>query len=149
MILKIADWIFDVDLGRTAAYSDREAAEHCDCDHCRNFYLGVDATCPELRCFLGQFGIHPEAPDRMSPIGYSTQRIDYDPMYYVFGRIIRHGNSILSAGDVEIIPASCDALFEEGTVFSLSVAGLSLPWLLDVPFDSSIFQQNEEMDLPQ
>ena len=67
----------------------------------------------------------------------------------MFGRIIRHGNSILSAGDVEIIPASCDALFEEGTVFSLSVAGLSLPWLLDAPFDSSIFQQNEETDLPQ
>ena len=149
MILKIADWIFDVDLERTAAYSDREAAEHCDCDHCRNFYLRVDAICPELRCFLGQFGIHPEAPDRMLPIGYSAQQIDYDPMYYVFGRIIRYENSKLSAGDVEIIPASCDTLFEEGTVFSLSVAGLSMPWLLDVPFDSSIFQQNEETDLPQ
>jgi hypothetical protein len=109
----------------------------------------VDAACPELRCFLGQFGIHPEAPDRMSPIGYSAQRIDYDPMYYVFGRIIRYGNRNLSADDVEIIPASSDALFEEGTVFSLSIAGLSLPWLLDVPFDSSIFQQNEETDLPQ
>ena len=149
MILKIADWIFDVDLERSATYSDREAAEHCDCDHCRNFCLGVDAICPELRCFLGQFGIHPEAPDRMSPIGYSEKRIDYDPMYYVFGRIIRYGNSKLSANDVEIIPASCDVLFEEGTVFSLSVAGLSLPWILDVPFDSSIFQQNEETDLPQ
>ena len=83
------------------------------------------------------------------PIGYSAQRIDYDPMYYVFGRIIRYGNSTLSAGDVEIIPASCDALFEEGTVFSLSVAGLSLPWLLDAPFDSSIFQQNDDTDFPQ
>ena len=149
MILKIADWIFDVDLERTAAYSDREVAEHCTCEHCRNFYLGVDAICPELRCFLGQFDIHPEAPDRMLPIGYSAQQIDYDPMYYVFGRIIRYGNSKLSANDVEIIPASCDVLFEEGTVFSLSVAGLSLPWLLDVPFDSSIFQQNDDTDLPQ
>ena len=149
MILKIADWIFDVDLGRTAAYSDREAAEHCDCDHCRNFYLGVDAACPELRCFLGQFGIHPEAPDRMSPIGYSAQRIDYDPMYYVFGRIIRHGNSMLSAGDVEIIPASCDALFEEGMVFALTVNGLFIPWRIDRPFEGTVFQRYSDNNIPQ
>ena len=149
MILTVADWVFYVDLNRTAAYSDREAVEHCECDHCRNFYIGVDAACPELRGFLEQFGIHPEAPDRMSPIGYSAQRIEYDPMYYVFGRIVRYGNSRLSVGNVEIIPASCDALFEEGTVFSLSVAGLFLPWNLDVPFDSSIFRLSEETDLLQ
>lgn len=149
MIVKISDWIFDVDLERTADYSRCEALEHCQCDHCRNFYLGMDAACPQLRPFLGQFGIHPEAPDRMSPVGYSAQRIDYDPLYYVFGRIVRFGTNSLTAGSVRIIPASADLLFEEGAVFSLSVEGLSLPWILDAPLDITVFQKIDVVDLPQ
>ena len=143
MILTIEDWVFDVDVERTTAYSRQEAAENCQCDHCRNFYFGLDSACPQLRPFLAQFGIQPEAPDRMSPIGYAMHRIEYDPMYYVFGRIIRYGSSNLLVGNVEIIPEACDAYFEEGSVFSLSVNGLALPWKIDEVFVASVFRQGD------
>ena len=149
MILTIGDWIFDVDIKRTSAYSQREAAEHCECDHCRNFYQGMDGSCPQLRSILGQFGICADAPDRMSPVAFSEEMIDYDPMYYVFGQIIRYGEHTIQLGDVEIVPESADALFEEGTVFALYVNGLSIPWRMDAPFEDTVFQRGYDNEIPQ
>ena len=149
MILTIEDWIFDVDIDKTAAYSKREAAEHCECDHCRNFYLEMDVACPKLRPFLNQFGILPEAPDRMSPIVFSEALIDYDPMYYVFGRIIRYGKDNIALGDAKIIPESEDAVFEEGTIFSLTVNGLFIQWRIDRPFEGTVFQRYSDNNIPQ
>ena len=149
MILTIGDWIFDVDIKRTAAYSQREAAEHCECDHCRNFYQGMDASCPQLRSILGQFGICADAPDRMSPVAFSEEMIDYDPMYYVFGRIIRYGEHSIILGDVQIVPESEDAVFEEGMVFSLAVSGLTLPWSMDRPFEDTVFQRSFDNEITQ
>ena len=31
MIIRIDDWVFDVDMEATMAYSAREAGAHCDC----------------------------------------------------------------------------------------------------------------------
>ena len=52
MILQIDDWKFDIDMERTMEYSAKEAAEHCDCAYCRNFYAAVDEHCSDLRPFL-------------------------------------------------------------------------------------------------
>ena len=51
MVLKIDDWVFDVDITATMEYSTREAAAHCDCAYCRNFYAAVDDTYPQIRRF--------------------------------------------------------------------------------------------------
>ncbi len=135
MIVRIDDWIFDVDVDATAKYSAREAEQHCDCANCRNFYAAVDAYYPELRPFLTQFGLQVEAPDRMSPIDISIERIDYDPMYYVFGRILQQGRFEIPAGTANVAAFPLDECYEGREVFELNVFEVSLPWVLEEPFE--------------
>ena len=88
MIVKIDDWKFDVDITATMAYSAAEAAEHCTCGYCRNFYAAVDAVYPNLRRFFAEFGVHIEAPEELIP---------YEPTlmegsYAVCGRVLGVGS---------------------------------------------------------
>ena len=103
MILTIDDWIFDTDVTATMAYSAQEAAEHCDCGYCRNFYAAVDSVYPELRPFLTQFRIDVEAPDCMSPIPYSEEVVGYDPEYIVIGRLVQQGSFEIDMGKLHIL----------------------------------------------
>ena len=73
MIIELFDWKFDVDVERTMARSALEAAEHCDCAYCRNFYATVDEENPELRYFLAEFGLDIEAPDVLYPYDISEE----------------------------------------------------------------------------
>ena len=133
MILQLEDWSFEVNMEKTMSYSSKERSDHCNCAYCRNFYAGIDVEYPQLRSLLLKFGIHVDAPDRMSPLDISRQQIIYDPMYHVFGRIIQVGTSTLLLGDVEIEPME----LEEG-VFCLQVYDLQLPWLLDEPYEKGM-----------
>ena len=49
MRLQLADWVFEIHMDATMQYSAAEAAEHCDCAYCRNFYAALDARYPDLR----------------------------------------------------------------------------------------------------
>lgn len=140
MILYLEDWIFDVDLEATAVYSRQELAENCQCTYCRNFYKAIDGHYPELRPFLRQFGLELEAPDRMSPIDYSPERIDYDPMFIVYGRILQAGNYEMSAGLANMIATAIDMDESGRSRFQLDVYEISLPWVLDEPFEGGIPQ---------
>ena len=134
MILKIGDWIFDVDMTATMEYSAREAADHCDCADCRNFYAAIDAHYPQLRPFLAQFGLDVEAPDRMSPLVLDGAMLDYDPEYYVFGRILRSGSRDMTAGLAGICVPQWEGEVEGRPAFALNVYGVTLPWVLSEPF---------------
>lgn len=138
MIVKIDDWAFDVAITATMEYSAKEAAEHCTCAYCRNFYTAVDFCYPELRPFLARFGLDVEAPDRMSPVDYSRDRIDYDPIYYVFGKIQNYGLYELSAGLANIVPSPMEGKLEGKPCFRLDLYEVSLPWVLDEPFEGGI-----------
>lgn len=138
MIVKIDEWVFDVDTAATMEYSAAEAAEHCTCANCRNFYAAVDEHYPQLRPFLAQFGLDMEAPDRMSPMDYSPERIDYDPMYYVFGKILQPGHYELSAGRANIVVTPMDGTLEGRLYFQLDVYEVMLPWVLDEPFEGGV-----------
>ena len=130
MLLEIHDWKFDVDLAGTMAYSAKEAAEHCDCAYCRNFYEAVDRTYPELRPFLARFGVDIEAPEELMPFEPTTVVC----CYAVQGRILQFGQNMTHIHGITIygetpedamINAGCEAPY-----FILSVGPMELPWVL-------------------
>lgn len=138
MIVRIGEWVFDVDMTATMEYSATEAAEHCTCAYCRNFYAAVDDKYPRLRPFLAQFGLDLEAPDRMSPLDYGPERIDYDPMYYVFGKIQQPGIFEMSAGLANIVATPVEGTLDGKPYFQLDVYEVCLPWVLDEPFEDGV-----------
>lgn len=133
MILQIDDWKFDVDIDRTMAYSAAEAAEHCDCAYCRNFYAAIDGSFPKLRPFLAQFGLNIEAPDELMPFTATNMMV----LYAVSGSILQYGKSPIMACDVRIEPEPWDVLVIPTECpkpnFVLSVGAFDLPWVLDEP----------------
>ena len=148
MILKIADWIFDINMERTMAYSAAEAAERCDCAYCRNFYAAVDSAYPQLRPFLAQFGIDIEAPDELLPYDLEG-KMYYDGVYMVSGSILHRGNApffscrgleVTSMDEAHVLHVShaCPK-----PCFSLDVGTAVLPWVLDEPMEETVSPANE------
>lgn len=143
MILQIEDWIFDIDITRTMEYSAQEAAEHCDCAYCRNFYAAVDEKYPKLRPFLARFGMDIEAPVELMPYDVN-QDMFYDGVYAISGSIIQSGAPIM-IDDISIRPTvemdvnhSCPL-----PCFALNVGTLILPWVLDEPMKDVISPAND------
>ena len=140
MILQIDDWIFDVDTTRTMEYSAAEAAEHCDCAYCRNFYAAVDNTHPALRPFLAQFGLDVEAPEEMFNPSVFEKSLDYMPIYVVYGKILRSGQYEMAAGRVNIVARKAE---NGADYFLLDCYEVSMPWVLDEPIEEVISPANE------
>ena len=146
MIISIEDWIFDVDMAATMEYSAREAAEHCDCGYCRNFYSAVDEAYPQLRPFLAQFGLDIEAPDELLPYDIDKQ-LYYDGFYAVSGKILCTGKNPIRIGNSRIEPDLFnDLYFNTGCpqpYFFLNMGNVILPWVLDEPMEDVISPANE------
>ena len=139
MILRLGDWCFDVDLDVTAVHSAAEAAEHCDCGYCRNFYAAIDSNYPDFRQFFAQFGLNIEAPERLMPLTPTT----YLAFYTVKGNIIQQGNSDLDVNG--ILVTAKQELEKDGIwvdCFSLSVGPFVLPWVLDEPTEEIVSPAN-------
>lgn len=149
MILKIADWEFDIDMERTMAYSAAEAAEHCDCAYCRNFYAAVDFDCPALRIFLAQFGIDVEAPDELMPYDKipRPEGLDnlvlYSGKYVVFGRIVKYGETRFALGAADLWPSNDTEFDFEEPYFVIALEESEIRWVLDEPFEEVISPANE------
>ena len=130
------DDLFDVDLAATMTYSAQEAAEHCTCAFCRNFYAALDRYTPEVRPFLAWFGVDAEAPDHMIPELCDDGFVGYQPEYMVFGKM--RGNT-----SIEIMVGNTRALFEktgEGTDrFVITLLDLKFPWVMVEPMDETEF----------
>lgn len=142
MILQIEDWKFDIDMVRTMEYSSTEAAEHCDCAYCRNFYAAVDEKYPALRPFLAQFGVDIEAPVELMPYDINEEMF-YDGVYVISGSIIRSGAPIV-VDDISIQPTletdvnhTCPS-----PCFALNVGTVILPWVLDEPMKDTVSPAN-------
>jgi hypothetical protein len=142
MILQIADWEFDIDMARTMESSAAEAAEHCTCAYCRNFYVAVDEECPELRPFLAQFGLDLEAPDELMPYDIYDW-LSYAGKYVVFGQILRFGNDRIRCGNAWLWPMEDSEFDIAAPHFVLSLEELELPWLLEEPLKDVISPANE------
>lgn len=139
MILEIDNWKFDIDLTSTMEYSAKEAAEHCTCAYCRNFYTAIDDSHPELRPFLNRFGIDIEAPEELMPFDPTV----YLASYCVKGRILSHGSHPIMIGGIRILPERED----EGVWadrFCLWVGPFLMPWVLDEPMEEVVSPANEQ-----
>ena len=142
MIIDILDWKFEVALDRTMARSALEAAEHCDCAYCRNFYASIDQENPELRYFLAEFGLDIEAPDVLYPYDIGKQMC-YEGEYLVFGRILIQGSAGITVGGAYIYPTLESTHPVEQPHFVLSLEEQQLPWVLDEPLEDVVSTANE------
>ena len=134
MLLQIDDWKFDIDMARTMEYSAAEAADHCDCAYCRNFYAAVDVAYPGLREFLAEFGIHIEAPEELMPFTATNILC----AYAIEGKILQFGNPIMRFGDISIYAENPDTAMVpvhqvKMPYFILWVGPMDLPWVLEEP----------------
>lgn len=139
MRLTVDDWIFDVDIEATMAYSYKEAAEHCTCGYCRNYYKAVDRAYPSLRGFLTQFGVDIEAPQQSYPMEPTLLIADY----CIKGTISRFGSGSIVIDGVSVEPEVAD---DHG--ISLSVGPMELPWVLDEPMEEVCSPANDPSFLP-
>jgi hypothetical protein len=145
VILEIADWKFDIDLATTMEYSTAEAADHCDCAYCRNFYKVVDESYPNLRPFLAQFGVDIEAPDELMPFDIGNEMWYYG-IYAISGNILSIGSAPLTCDGVEIKAAKDIELHINSECleprFFLEVGMIVLPWVLDEPMNDVVSPAN-------
>ena len=129
-------------MATTMAYSAREAADHCDCAYCRNYYCAVD---PQLRALLASFGLYLEAPDELMPYDLLDQ-MQYEGYYAVAGKILRTGKESLACANAVVTPCEDrDLHIHTGILepyFLLHVSVL-LPWVLEEPMQEVLSPANE------
>lgn len=129
--LSCQNWVFRLDKVRSMDYSAAEAADHCCCGYCNNFYATVDASYPNLRTLLGDFGLDIEAPDMMIPLDTPTDCVLY---YSVAGEIIQNHKRPIAVDNLTIFPQSDCPEFLNSSVdmpcFYLCVEGIRLPWAM-------------------
>ena len=144
IVLRISDWVFDVDVAANMEFSAAQATEHCDCGYCRNFYGSIDGSCPNLRPFMAQFGINIEGPDELCPFEPTI----YEVSYIVNGSILHSGEYTFRIDDIPVtVKSSSDADMdtERPEPYFVFVIGLmELPWILDEPMDEVVSPANEE-----
>lgn len=133
MILNIADWSFDLDLESTKFHTTQNAADHCTCAYCKNYYEAVIQVYPELVSFLAQFGVNIHGPSELMP---------FEPTlllacYRISGSILQWGRTPLFAGNTGITVESAD----NGT-FLLWVGEMLLPWLQEEDMDEVVSPAN-------
>lgn len=144
MILQIADWVFDVDVPATMAYSAAVWEDHCTCGYCRNFYETLDKAYPTIKPFLKQFGMNSLTPEEMSPIEPTLCMVSY----CISGTIVKQGIYPLDTGEA-VLTVSTHAeypIYEPpfGKPFFVLTTGLlELPWVLDEDMDQVISPANE------
>ena len=144
MILEIDGWTLDVDISATMEYSAAEAADHCDCAYCRNFYEATDEAYPRLHPFLRSLGVDLEGPQELFP--YDGNH--YEAVYLVCGRIERTGEQALDIGNAHVLFAPLEEVSFPGSVpegewFALQVMNIDLPWVLEEPEEDVVSPANE------
>lgn len=134
MVLKINDWIFDIDLDKTKEHSSFVLSEHCTCGYCENYYRAVKLAYPELKGFLKQFGLEIDGPVEMYPIEPTL----YLAGYRVTGRIVQAGVGPMMVDGVPIT-----AQPQEDRYFLLEAGEMPLPWVLQEDMDEVVSPANE------
>jgi len=143
MILKVGDWIFDVDIPATMEYSAHIASDPCGCGYCRNFRKTIDYAYPQLNGFLKQFGMSSLTPEEMSPIEPTL----CNAFYCISGSVIKHGVYPIDLNGVVLsVPDEPDPLYNPPfgkPFFVFDTRLLDLPWVLDEDMNEVISPANE------
>lgn len=120
MEVQVKDWRFAVDVEATQARTRENAADHCQCAYCRNYYETVSRTYPELKKFLAQFGVEIDGPSELMPFEPTL----FLACYRVQGRILAWGRGDIFADGVSLQPEAAD-----DSSFLLWVGETRLPWV--------------------
>jgi len=134
MVLQVDDWVFRVDLERTKEHSSFVSSEHCTCSYCENYYRAVSMVNPDLKVFLGRFGVLIDGPSEMYPIEPTL----YLDGYRVFGEITTYGMGPMM---VDGVPVTAEPVDE--SYFMLEIGEMPLPWVLAEDPDEVISPANE------
>ena len=144
MIFTVNDWVLDVEVETNMRFSSAQAAEHCCCGYCRNFYRTIDATYPDMRPFLAQFGLNVEGPDEFSPFEPTICEVTY----IVNGSIVKAGSSLIEINGIPVAiktAGQADMETERPLPYFVFVIGLmELPWVIEEPMEDVISPANEE-----
>lgn len=144
MRIELADWHLEVDVTLNMELSGAQAADHCTCGYCRNFYEAIDQVCPTLRPFLAKFGLNIEGPDELCPLEPTI----YEATYIVQGNILQQGTTPLRIDGIPFKIRSSEAsdMRTEHPVpyFTLCFGLIELPWVLSEPMEDVISPANEE-----
>lgn len=68
MLFELADWVVQVDVEKTRAHTRDNAADHCGCAYCKNYYEALPITYPGLCVALNRMGIDPMGPSELMPL---------------------------------------------------------------------------------
>lgn len=143
MIFTFDDWILDIDVSTTEAYTKHLLSEHCECGYCRNFYQTVEDEYPGFRSFLNQFGADAEAPVDFLPVEPTLCIVSYA----VHGEIINHGQKPIQVGNCCFTPEGMERLDYElkcpKPYFVVTSQFLELPWILEEDKDEVVSPANE------
>lgn len=144
MIVQVSDWVFEVDVSATMAYSAHVWEDHCTCGYCRNFYETLDGEYPSLMPFLKQFGMNSLTPEEMSPVEPTLCIVSY----CISGTIVKRGIYPVDTGEVVFTVSTHEEnpLYElpfGKPFFVLTTRLLELPWVLDEDMDEVISPANE------
>ena len=143
MILEINDWVFDVDVSATMAYSVDIGKDQCTCGYCRNFIQTLNETYPQLKAFLEPFGMNSLTPEEMSPIEPTLCMASY----CISGTVVKRGIYPIDLGGVVLsVPEEPDPLYNPncGKPFFVFTTGLlDLPWVLEEDMDEVVSPANE------
>ena len=134
MILRVNDWIFDIDEEKTKEHSSFALKSHCICGYCVNYYTCVNDVYPGLRPFLEQFLLEVDGPSEFYPIEPTLCLLAYK----VYGKIVQVGNGPIM---VDGLPIMGEVIDEEK--FKLEIGEIPLPWVLEEDMDEVISPANE------
>lgn len=124
----------DVDVEKTREYC--RSLSLCDCLTCRNFYAQAKNALPELKEYLGRFGVAIDRPDEIV-CGDTGEKTEYLCVSYtVCGKIIEGDECELcvQSGGLELevtISGSYIPNEQHDDYFVVSVYGIVLPWVLE------------------
>ncbi len=138
MIINKDEVVLDIDIKATTEYSQIHSL--CDCNEDRNFYIQARNQFPKLTEFLTELGLLIERPDEIGSI-INEDRIDYIFVSYtVVGEIkeySKYETDMFDGGmflSIVIDDSSIPNEQKTDRYFTVTVYGISLPWVLDEPF---------------
>ena len=133
-VIRLADWVFSVDIKATSERTQRYSLDHCTCPYCQNYYETLEQTHPALGPVLGKFGIDLNGPSELMPLEPTL----FMACYRVTGQILEQGRARLHIDGIPFRPEKAD-----DETFFLWIGELALPWVQDIPQEDVISPANQ------
>ena len=143
------EYVFEVDVEKTAAYYKTHSL--CQCDCCENFYAQINGKFPKLEAFLADFGVDISKPDEATSVELDNtiQYIGVD--YTVCGKVVTMGQYEIDIEDdlffsIFITDGFASPNEQAGDYFTISIINVfELPWVLDKPFPAPVQQKTSKV----